>query len=233
MEIEETINKWLSSLDNKLRNINNKDEVYDYCVLVKSMVGNYSASIFQLSKQNKELSAKVILRILAELVVVFCWCIKDAHKDKIKFYSKNEQWLKKSLTEQRKFLKRSSEYFNDAKIHDNLEICEKNIKVLEKKGTDNLPNNMELCHKLFGKEADLNYLILFGQFHEVVHSNLFLLGRLKISGIDDKIFDYDLDDVTSLNLTCIACVYLVLRYIYEFYGMDFSSIESDYSRLKN
>lgn len=233
MEIKITINKWLASLDNNLRNVNNKDEVYEYCVLVKSMVSNYSTSVLQLSKQGKELQAKVVLRTFAELAITFCWCIKDANKEIVKFYSKNERWHKKSLIEQRKFLKRSSECFDDAKIRDNLQICEKNIKVLDDKGTKNLPDNMGLCRDLFGSDADLNYFILFGQFHEVVHSNLFLLARLKISGIDNKIFDSYSDNVTVLNQVCMACIYLVIKYIYEFYGMDFSSIESDYSRLKN
>ena len=108
MEIEITINKWLSSLDNNLRKVNNKDEVYEYSVLVKSMVSNYSTSVVQLSKQGKELPAKVILRTFAELAITFCWCIKDANKNIVNFYSKNERWIKKSLIEQRKSLKRSS-----------------------------------------------------------------------------------------------------------------------------
>lgn len=233
MEIEITINKWLASLDNNLRNVNNKDDqVYNYCVIVKFMIRDYSTSILQLSKQNEELPAKVILRTLAELAIKFCWCIKDAHKDIKEFYSKAERWAKNSLLERQRFLKRSLECFDDVKICDNLKENEESIKILDTKGVKNLPDAAELCRRLFGEnEASQNYLVLFGQLHEVVHSDLFLLGRLRVS--DNKIFDSDSHDVTVLNLMCMACIYLVLKYIYEFYGMDFSSIESDYSRLKN
>ncbi len=106
VEIEKTINKWLASLDNNLRNVNSKDEqVYNCCVLVKFMIRDYSTSILQLSKQNEELPAKVILRTLAELAIKFCWCIKDAHKDIKEFYSKAERWAKNSSLERQNFLK--------------------------------------------------------------------------------------------------------------------------------
>lgn len=232
MEIEETINKWLVSLDDNLRNVNNKDDqVYNYCLLVNFMIRDYSTSILQLSKQNKELPAKVMLRTLAELAIKFCWCMKDAHKNIEKFYSKAECWAKNSLSEQQKFLKRSIECFNDVRICSNLKENKKYIKEFDTKGVKNLPDNAELCRQLFKEESSMIYMILFGQLHEVVHSNLFLLQRLKIS--DDKIFDSESDDSTVLSLMCLACIYLVIKYIYEFYGVEFSSIESDYSRLKN
>lgn len=233
MEIEETINKWLASLDDNLRNISNKDDqIYNYCVLIKFMIRDYSTSILQLSKQNKDLPAKVILRTLAELTVKFCWCMKDANKNIIEFYSKAERWGKNSLLGQQKFLKRSIECFDDVKICTNLKENEKAIKEFDTKGVKNLPDVAELCRSLFkGNEASQNYLILFGQLHEVVHSNLFLLERLRVS--DNKLFESESDDGTVLNLMCMACIYLVMKYIYEFYGVDFSSIESDYSRLKN
>ncbi len=139
---------------------------------------------------------------------------------------------KKFVIRTTKFLKRSLEFFDDAKIRNNLKSCEKNIKVLDDKGTKSLPNTAGLCSGLFEEhKANLNYLISFQSLCEVVHSDLSLLRRLRIS--DNKIFDPDLDDVTVLNLMCMSCIYLVLRYIYEYYGMDFSSIECDYSRLKN
>lgn len=233
MEIEETINKWLASLDDNLRNVNNKDDqVYNYCVVVKFMIRDYSTLILQLSKQNEELPAKVILRTLAELAIKFCWCMKDAHKNIIEFYSKAECWAKNSLLEERKFLKRSLDCFDDVKICSNLKKNEEAIKEFDAKGVKNLPDAAELCRRLFKEnEASQNYLILFGQLHEVVHSNISLLGRLRVS--DNKIFDSESDNGTALNLMCMACIYLVIKYIYEFYRVDFSSIESDYSRLKN
>ena len=166
------------------------------------------------------------------MAIKFCWCILDAHKDIEEFHSKAVRWTKNSLLERQKFLKRSIECFDDVKICDNLKENEESIKTLDANGVKSLPDSAELCRRLFGeKEAIQNYLVLFGQLHEVVHSDLFLLSRLRVS--DNKIFDADFHDVTVLNLMCMSCVYLVLKYIYEFYGMDFSSIESDYSRLKN
>lgn len=233
MEIEETINKWLVSLDDNLRNVNNKDDqVYNYCVLVKFMIRDYSTSILQLSKQNEELPAKVILRTLAELTIKFCWCMKNAHNNIIEFYSKLECWTKNSLLEQQKFFNRGLKCFDEEKICNNLKMNEEAIEVLDTKGVKNLPDNAELCRQLFKEnEASQIYLILFGQLHKIVHSNLFLLKRLKVS--DDKIFDSESDGGTELSLMCMACIYLVIKYIYEFYGVDFSSVESDYSRLKD
>jgi len=232
MEIEETINQWLVSLDNNLKNVSNKDHIYNYCVLVKFMIRDYSKSILQLSKQNKELPAKVILRTLAELTIKFCWCMKGAHNNVTEFYFKAKRWAYNSFLEQKKFLKRAHKCFDDEEINNNLTKNKKDIKKFETKGVKNLPDNAELCRQLFKEhEANLYYQILFGQFHEVVHSNLTLLERLEVS--DDNIFESESDGVTVLNLTCMACIYLVIKYIYEFYGVDFSSIESDYSRLKN
>ena len=158
--------------------------------------------------------------------------MKDAHKNIKEFYSRTERWTKNSLLEERKFLKRSIECFDDVKICSNLKKNEDAIKEYNTNGVKNLPDTAELCRKLFKqKEASQNYLVLFGQLHEVVHSNLSLLKRLRVS--DNKLFDSESDDGTALSLMCMACIYLVIKYIYEFYGMDFSSIKSDYSRLKN
>ncbi len=238
MEIDETINKWLTLLDNELASIrgqidtnlgisDGKNCIYNYCLLVKTLADNYSTSILQLYNQGKELPAKITLRTLAELVIKFSWCICEAHKDISAFFVNSERWTKNSLKEQQKFLKRAFECFGDKQIEQNLKECQDGIDKLI--NTGNMPDNAQLCKDLFGKEGSLNYLILFGSLHEVVHSDLTFLQKLKFGDKGTLISD---DDGEIIKPMCMACIYLLLKYIYQYYKVDFSIIESDYLRLK-
>jgi hypothetical protein len=238
MEIDETINKWLTLLDAELANIakqiypvpeipNGQEDIYNYCSLVKVMVSEYSAIILQLCNEGKELAAKVVLRTLAELVVKFSWCMYEAHKDISTFVINCGRWTKSSLIEQQKFLKRAFECFDDEQIEQNLKEHQNKIDMMN--NIPNMPDNAQLCKDLFGKDGGLNYLILFGQLHEVVHSNLTFLQKLKVSDRGTLISD---DDNEIIKQMCMTCIYLLLKYTYQYYGIDFSIIESDYSRLK-
>ena len=114
MEIDEAIHKWLSLLDAELERIGAKPEnskarkcIYDYCLLLKAMVSEYSTCILALDDEKKELPAKVLLRTLAELVIKFSWCMYEAAKDNASFFVNLERWGKTSLVEEQKFLKRA------------------------------------------------------------------------------------------------------------------------------
>jgi hypothetical protein len=239
MEIDETINKWLTLLDTGLANIaqqicpvpeipNGQEDIYSYCSLVKVMVREYSAIILQLSNEGKELAAKVVLRTLAELVVKFSWCMNEAHKDISTFVVNCGRWTKSSWIEQQKFLKRAIEYFDDKQIEQNIKEYQNKIDMMS--NIPNMPDNAQLCKELFGKNGSLNYLILLGQLHGVVHSNLDFLQKLKISDKNTLISDDGNNEV--IKQMCMVCIYLLLKYIYQYYKIDFSIIESDYLRLK-
>lgn len=216
MEIDETINKWLTLLDNELASIRRQldtehrmsDEqkhIYHYCSLVKTLAGNYSTSVLQLCNKGEELPAKILLRTLAELVIKFSWCICKAHKDISAFFVSCEKWTKNSLKEQKKFLKRAFECFGDKQIEQNLKECQDGIDKLI--NTGNMPDNAQLCKDLFGNEGSLNCFILFGSLHEVVHSDLALLQKLKVGDKGTLISD----DGEIIKPICMACIYLLLK----------------------
>jgi hypothetical protein len=236
MEIDEIINKWLTFLDVELEKAGAKSEksdaqkcIYDYCLLIKIMVSEYSTSILKLCNEGKELPAKIVLRTLAELVIKFSWCMYEAHKDKTSFFVNCERWTKSSLIEDMKFYKRAFECFGDKEIKLNLKGRQDDIdKMIH---IHSLPDNAQLCKDLFGTEGSLNYLILFGSLHEVVHSNLTFLQKLRVTD-GNNLVSNDNDD-TIIKPMCMVCVFLLLKHIYQFYGIDFSAVESEYSRLKN
>jgi len=237
MEIDKTIRKWLILLGAELERVGAISEksdaqkcIYDYCLLIKIMVSEYSICILELSNENKELPARVLLRTLAELVIKFSWCMYEAHKDKSSFLTNCERWTKSSLMEKQKFNKRASECFNDKEIEQNLKECQDDINNTLI-NIRNMPDNAQLCKDLFGKKGGLYYLILFGSLHEVVHSNLTFLQRL---GVTDKnnLVSYDNGNIV-IKPMCMACVFLLLKHIYQFYQIDLTAIESEYSRLKD
>ena len=236
MEIDKTISKWLALLDTELERVGTiygesdaQRCIYDYCLLVKMMASEYSIAILELCNENKELPSKVLLRTLAELVVKFSWCMYEAYKSKSSFFINCERWTKSSLKGKEKFYKRAFECFGDDQIEQKLKECQNDINKLN--NTDNMPDNAQLCKDLFGKEGSLNYLILFGSLHEVVHSNLTFLQRLRVNDKNNLVSNDN--DNKVIKLMCMACVFLLLKHIYQFYEIDSSIIESEYSKLKN
>lgn len=166
MDIETTIDKWLSLFEKELSNVGNQIKagtielqiIHSYCSLIKAMIEEYSTSILQLCNQGKELPAKVILRTLAELAIKFSWCMRDAYKAVSLFFVNCEKWSKSSLTEQQKYLKRADGCFGDVMIRHNLEISQVNIDRLN--SVHSMPDNAELCKNLFGEKEGF-YLASF------------------------------------------------------------------------
>ncbi|OHB59702.1 MAG: hypothetical protein A2173_05585 [Planctomycetes bacterium RBG_13_44_8b] len=240
MEIDETINKWLTNLDVELANIEEqictlpeiadaKKIIYGYCSRIRSVVREYSESILHLCDQGKELPAKIILRTLAELVIKFSWCMNEAHKDISMFFENCQRWTRKSKEEQTRFYKKAFECFGDNQIEQNLKNLQEDLNQFV--SITNIPNNEQLCKDLFGNEGGLNYFVLFGQLHEIVHSHLTFLEKIKTSNKGTLISEDD--NIEFIKLICMTCIYLFLKYTYQYYKLDFSVIESDYIRLKN
>ena len=56
MEIDEIINKWLEQSEEKLDSIDDKNEVWNHCVLVLAITKDYSNIILQLLNQDKNIN---------------------------------------------------------------------------------------------------------------------------------------------------------------------------------
>ena len=230
MEINGSINDWLQKLEEKLDSVDDKNEVWNHCVLVLAIAKDYSNAILQLLNQKKNIQAKVLLRSLAEIILKTCWCIKDAGGNIKLYYDKNQRLSKSSILEQKKLTKRAYECFKDPIIKAHLQIHDDNL--LKLSNVKCAPDNIGLCKELFGNDAhQLFYLILFGELHQVVHANLGWMQKLKISG-SGEIYE-DENDASINKKLCVACVYLILEHIYKYYNLDFSNIKSQYERIKN
>jgi len=230
MEINGSINEWLQQLEEELDSVDDKNEVWNHCVLVLAIAKDYSNTVLQLLNQDKNIQAKVLLRSLAEIVLKTCWCIKDAGGNIELYYYKNQRLSKSSLLEQKKLTKRAYECFNDPIIKAHLQIHDDSLSKLS--NVKCAPDNIGLCKELFGNNnAQLLYHILFGQLHQVVHADLAWMQKLKISE-SGEIYEDENDAYINKKL-CIACVYLILEYIYRYYNFDFSNIKSQYERIKN
>jgi len=72
MEIDGSINEWLQQIEEKLGSVDDKNEVWNHCVLVLAIAKDYSNTIFQLLNKDKNIQAKVLLRSLAEIVLKTC-----------------------------------------------------------------------------------------------------------------------------------------------------------------
>ena len=222
-------NEWFELLETKLESTSNKDEVWKHCVIVSTMTKDYSNTIQQLINQNKNIQAKVLLRSLAEIVIKTCWCLKDSSGNIEFYYDKNQRLAKSSLQEQIKYIKRAYECFNDPLIKANLQILEMDLSKLS--NAKYAPDNMGLCKELFNNNAKLYYHILFGGLHQAVHSELAWIRKLKVSG-NKEIYE-DANETFMNKKLCLACVYLILEYIYKYYNFDFSNIKSQYERIKD
>ena len=230
MEIDGSINEWLQQVEEKLDSVDDKNEVWNHCVLVLAITKDYSNTILQLLNQDKTIQAKVLLRSLAEIILKTCWCIKDSRGNIELYYDKNQRLSKSSLLEQKKLTKRAYEVFNDPIIKAHVQINEDNLSKLS--NVKCAPDNAGLCKELFGNDAyQLFYLILFGELHQVVHANLGWIQKLNISD-SGEIYE-DENDASINKKICIACVYLILEHIYGYYNYDFSNIKSRYERIKN
>jgi hypothetical protein len=229
MEIDEIINEWLKHLEEKLDSVDKKNEVWNHCILVLAITKDYSNTILQLLNKDKNIQAKVLLRSLAEIVLKTCWCIKDAGGNIRLYYDKNQRLSKSSLLEQKKLTKRAYECFNDPIIKAHLQIYDDSLSKLS--NVKYAPDNIGLCKELFGNNAQLNYHILFGQLHQVVHAELAWMKKLKISE-SGEVYE-DENDAYISKIMCKACVYLILEYIYRYYNFDFSNIKSQYEKIKN
>jgi|WetSurMetagenome_2_1015567.scaffolds.fasta_scaffold212615_2 hypothetical protein len=229
MEIDRITNEWFDLLETKLHDVSDKNEVQSHCLLAIVISKNYSNTILQLIEQNKNIQAKVLLRSFAEIVIKTCWCIKDAQGKIEEYYNKNQRLSKSSLQEQIKFLKRAYECFDDQQIKANLQLIEMDLSKLS--NVKYAPDDMGLCKELFNNNAQLYYHIIFGQLHQVVHSELAWLQKLKIS---DKGELYEEgEDKDILVKMCISCIYLLLEYIFKYYCFDFSEIKSEYENIKD
>jgi len=229
MEIDEAINKWLKLLDGKLNGVYDKNEIWGHCVLVTAIVRDYSKTVLQLLNENKSLPAQVVLRSLAEIVIKTCWCIQDARENIKSYHEKNQRLSKSALLEQKKFLKRAHECFDDSNIYANLQQNENWLRKLSH--VKEAPNNLELCKELFGDRGQLYYQILFGQIHQVVHADLAWMQKLRISGIGEIYANGD--DAVIFKQISAACIYLILKHIYNHYGLEYSDISSEYDVIKN
>lgn len=236
MEIDKTINKWLKEIETELQLQRHKDnDITNFCLGIMPLVKNYSTSILLLVNNDKKLPAKVLLRVLSELVIKFCWCMKGAEIDKINFYRRNQRWVKTACEKQKKFLELSFNLPCDEqerqKIQKNLNDCKSWIEKLKDK-TKGLPGTMDMFEDLFKSNAKLNYLILHHQFNDVIHSDLFLLGRLCAVGGNRTIIDDEPENHTILKQVCLCCVYLFLESVYKYHKLDFAEIGSCYEILK-
>lgn len=236
MEIDETIKNWLGQSEGQLQSLKYKDDISNFCLGLIPLIRDYSISILLLLNNGKRLPPKALLRVLSELVIKFCWCMKDAEADKINFYRKNERWGKTACEKQKKFLELSLNLpCNDQerqKIQKNLNSCESWIKKLNEKKTKGFPGTMDMFKDLFGSNAKMNYLILHHQFSDVIHSDLFLLGRLIAVGGNTTIIDDEPENNTVLKQVCLCGVYLFLESIYKYHKLDFKEIRSCYEILK-
>ena len=229
MENNQITNKWFELLETKLEDVSNKNEVWNHCLLVLAITKDYSNTILQLIKQNKNIQAKVLLRSFAEISIKTCWCIKDGKGDIESYYDKNQRLSKSSLQEQIKRIKRAYECFNDPLIKANLQMLETDLFKLS--NVKCAPDDMGLCKELFNNNAQLYYHILFGELHQFVHADLAWLQKLNISE-NGEIYEDENDAFLNRKL-CIACVYLILDYIYRYYNFDFSDIKSQYEKIKD
>lgn len=235
MEIDETIKNWLLQIEVKLQSLKCKDDITNFCLGLIPVIKDYSISILLLLNNDKRLPTKALLRVLSELVIKFCWCMKDAEIDKINFYSKNERWGKTACEKRKKFLELSLNLpcnnQERQRIQDNLNNCELWTVKLKNK-TKGLPGTMDMFQNLFGSNAKLNYLILHHQFNDVIHSDIFLLSRLIGIKGGTVITDDELETADVLKQVCLCCAYLFLEPVYKYHKIDFYDIRSCYEILK-
>jgi len=228
MQIENAISDWFSQLSSQLNKIKDDELILGYITNISELAKDYSESVLILLRNGKPLAAHTVLRTLAELVIKFCWCIKDARKDRTSFYSKAEIWTKHSLSEHLRYLKRAHECFNDKRIQNNIDNVTNSISKL--KDVQDMPNNLVLCKELFTENGILYYHILFGGMNPVVHPNLETIQRLGI--VQNGELAFEANDRMLLEQLGMTCVYLIIEYIFKYYKIDLSSIKQDYEKLK-
>lgn len=229
MLIEKTISNWFAQLYSQLVKVKDDCLIYGYSSNMPYITKDYCEAALILLRNHKPLPAQMVTRALAEIVIKFCWCIKDAKGNDVSFYSKAQIWTKQSLSERLRYLKRAQECFNNNSIQRNIENVTKDFDKL--RNVQDMPNNLTLCKNVFGEEnGTLHYHILFGGMNPIVHSNLGIIQKLQI--VQTGGLSSDEDDEILVEQLCMVCVYLLIKSIYKYYDIDFSNIERDYKYLK-
>lgn len=240
MEVDETIQRWFEETVNALEGpYEGKDLlIHGWCLSSVKLALNYFESTLILLNNKRRLPAKALLRTLGEFIVKVVWCLRGENKSENELRNRFDKWRKSTLIEHRRVRKKALEintYTKEQRAQLE-ELIAKDNEEIDKIKLSELPSIADLFEGIF---APLDWVAAQGgmylQFLRAIHLDMIALemtmdlqklpeGQITCLG-DTK------DNIETLKALCLAHTYIFLTEVRSHYGLDVSSMKSDYEKL--
>lgn len=234
-QIDNAIERWFKDTEAAFGEVHTDSPVDRLCCSVTAVAHNYCSAVLSLVNRGHRLPSMALLRVLAELALRLLWCLYSDNPQKESDDARIKRWLKTSLLERKKQVKRMIERSvcspKDATgLKKELETLEQMIKENAYKPIGRFIDSLCDLPDVYKKDI---YPLLYGNFNWAVHPDVLLLNRLLRKNCDFHIVVSDIDeDPTVLKIYCATLAFNILGVIRQNYKWDYNSIKGEYLEMK-
>ena len=175
------------------------------------------------------LPAQAQLRIMAELIIKFLWCLYggiDNVEKRLRIWEKNSAKEKKRLDEW--LLPIANK---DMKVQLENEINALKEKIHAEQCLEKMPKTAKLFEELIDVFDRNVYTTAYLQFNSSVHIDTHILTSIVEHQNEGKIFRSDLDEnINKLKLHLLSFTYMFVKPIYLCYNWTFDYTENEYQK---
>jgi hypothetical protein len=233
--IDNVIDRWFKETEAAFEKVHTDSPIDRVCCSVTAVGHNYCSAVLSLLNKEHRLPSMALLRVLAELALRLLWCLYSGNPQKESDDVRIKRWLKTSLLERKKHVKRmiernvcSAKETNGFKKE--LETLEQMIKENGYKPIGRFIDSLCDLPDVYKKDI---YPLLYGNFNWAVHPDVLLLNRLLRENCDFHIVVSDIDeDPTLLKIYCATLAFNILAVVRQNYKWDYNSIKTEYLKIK-
>lgn len=242
MGIEETINAWFDATQREIMVVSNTDKTFttSFCCVAIAVMKLYCRATGHLIDNNFRLPAMALLRVISEFFIKFLWCTMMDNKILADAEVKQRiaRWEKTSGQKQIKliddFLKLNNVFSDEQlqKLKGTRDSTDANISSNTQPGMPNVTGNGSLFEDvaaIFGANVSG---FLYGQYSSAIHIPTSILTGFIVSNNQGLFIRDDAEESTEqLGKICLNFAYMFLKAIYNWYGWDIVSIQSEYEKI--
>ena len=238
MEIDQTMNRWFEEALTMLHDQSTRQsEIDGFCLGVVVSVKTYLNGTSLLLENDFSFPAMAHLRIVAELIVKFLWCLQG--KTDMEIQRRINRWEKTTFRKQKQLLQELVDVIddNDLKLVFTNIIIKLDSKIKSNKEKE-MPNTtgsgglFEKTRNLFQRNV---YPQAYQQFNPAVHIDTDTLKKITASqqSKEGPIKDIKLTqcDKDNLKIFSLSFTYMVLKMLYHHYQKNFGDFEKEYKEV--
>lgn len=234
-QIDNATNRWFNETEAAFKDVHTDSPVDHLCCSVTAVAHNYCSAVLLLLNNGHRLPAMALLRVLAEIAFRLVWCLYSDNPQKESREVRIERWLKTSLIERKKFVRRMIK--SNIRSAEEMSGFRKELETLEQMINQ---NPRKPIGTFFDSLLDLPepyktdmYPILYNIFNWAIHPDILLLKRLVRQNTNSHIVVSDIDeDPNVLKIYCITLAFNILSVVRLNYEWDYRPIKTEYLKIK-